>query len=104
MSEENSKIIISIITIIGSIITTYLLPFIKAKTTQKQRENIYTLVNFAVKASEQIFCTECSGPKKKEYVLNYLNEKGIKMSQNDLEILIEAAVKELNITQKKTLK
>ena len=69
----------------------------KSKTTEKQRDNIYTLVLLAVRAAEQIFNTEGQGLLKKEFVVDYLNSKGIKISIEDLEIFIEAAVKELEI-------
>ena len=36
---------------------------------------------------------------KKKYVVEYLRNKGINISEEDLNILIEAAVRELNLLQ-----
>ena len=37
--------------------------------------------------------------RRKEYVINYLSSKGIKLTVEDLNIFIEAAVLELNLIQ-----
>jgi hypothetical protein len=86
-----------IIPIIGLIVTYLLVPYLKANTTQKQRDSIYFWVQLAVQAAEQIFShVKGAGSDKKEFVLEFLKEKGIKVSKEDLNILIEAAVLELN--------
>lgn len=86
-----------IIPIIGLVVTYLLVPYLKANTTQKQRDSIYFWVQLAVQAAEQIFShMEGAGADKKEFVLEFLKEKGIKVSKEELNILIEAAVLELN--------
>ncbi len=99
MDEGIVKIILAIISLAGVIITGVLVPYVKAKTTETQRENIYQVVMFAVKAAEQIYFQPGMGEKKKEYVVNYLNSKGIKITKEDLDLFIESAVKELNLVQ-----
>lgn len=85
------------------ILGAYLVPYIKSVTTAKQRENTYFLIQLAVKAVEQIFPGHGIGDIKKDEVLKYLEFKGIYLTDEDLEILIEAAVRELNILQEKLL-
>lgn len=96
----NKEIVLAIIGLLGTIITYVLVPYLKSKTTETQRENIYFLVTLAVQAAEQIYFKPGQGEKKKEYVINYLSSRGIKLTVEDLNIFIEAAVKELNLVQK----
>lgn len=88
-----------IIPILGAIITYILVPFFKAKTTKEQRENIYFWVTVAVQAAEMIYKEKGQGKLKKSYVVDFLVNKGIDITLDELDILIEAAVKELNLAQ-----
>jgi len=90
------QITLALISIIGALITYVLVPYLKAKTTETQQKKIETVVNIAVKAAEQIFSTPGAGQDKKDYVLSVLNSKGIKIDQSQLDLLIEAAVYQLN--------
>ena len=103
MNEGLVKIILAIIALLSTIITYVLVPYLRSKTTEKQRSNIYTLVMLAVQAAEQIYIKQGEGQKKKEYVIGYLSSKGIKLTIEDLDMMIEAAVKELNIWQEQLL-
>lgn len=88
-----------IIILLGTVITYVVIPYIKAKTTEEQRNNIYFWVQVAVNAAEQIYVEKGMGMIKKKYVVEYLRNKGINISEEDLNILIEAAVRELNLLQ-----
>lgn len=103
MNINLTEIIVALIGLLGLIITGVLVPYIRSKTTAEQRENIYTIVLLAVQAAEQIFFKPGEGEKKKQFVIDYLSSRGIKLTIEDLNILIEAAVKELNIIQQKAL-
>lgn len=104
MDEGIVKIILAVIGLLGTIITVVLVPYIKSKTTANQRDNIFTLIAIAVSAAEQVLKIEDpTGEKRKRYVVEYLNTKGVKITNYDLDIFIEAAVKELNIVQDKAL-
>lgn len=103
MNEGLVKIILALIALLSTIITYVLVPYLRSKTTEKQRSNIYTLVMLAVQAAEQIYIKQGEGQKKKEYVIGYLSSKGIKLTIEDLDMMIEAAVKELNIWQEQLL-
>ena len=99
MNDGLVKIILALIGLLGTIVTYVLVPYIKSKTTEKQRDNIYNLILIAVRAAEQIYNNSGQGKLKKEYVITYLNSRGIKLTIEDLDLFIEAAVLELNIVQ-----
>ncbi|MEI6296270.1 MAG: phage holin, LLH family [bacterium] len=93
------KIVLAIISILGTLVTSFLVPYIKSKTTAEQLANVKFWVEIAVKAAEQIFDIPESGEDKKAYVLKFLATKGIVLTVEELNALIESAVKELNLTQ-----
>lgn len=97
----NIDIIVKIIIpVLGAIITYLIVPFIKEKTTRQQRDNVYELVKIAVFAAEQMADAGLINMPKKEYVINYISSKGINITIQDLDTMIEAAVKELKIAEK----
>ena len=85
-----------IIPILGAILTYLIVPLILQKTTKQQRENVYFWVTVAVGAAEQIYREKGQGKLKKEYVVDFLVSKGINITIQELDVLIEAAVLELN--------
>lgn len=88
-----------IIFVIG-LITKYLIPWLKTKSDNEALQHIEEWVRNAVSAAEQVITGSLQGANKKEYVLDnihkLLNEKGIKITEEQLEMLIEAAVKAMN--------
>ncbi|MGJ0847406.1 phage holin [Tissierella praeacuta] len=94
--EAFVKIGTALIALIGAIITYVIVPFLKSKTTEKQRDTAKFWVQIAVNAAEQIYKEKGKGNLKKEYVLEFLNSKGIKITDEQLDALIEATVYELN--------
>lgn len=90
-----------LIPLLGAILTYLIVPLILQKTTKQQRENIYFWVTVAVQAAEMIYKGKGQGKLKKEYVIDFLTSKGIRLTIQELDALIEAAVLELNITKEK---
>ena len=90
-----------IIPILGAILTYLIWPLIDQKTTKEQRENIMSLVRIAVAAAEQMKDAGLIEIPKKEYVVDFINKKGIEITMSELNAMIEAAVKELNLEQDK---
>lgn len=79
-----------VIRILVVIIGTYLINLIRSYKLEKW-------VQIAVNAAEQIFNEKGLGEKKKEYVVNFIKDKfKFNLSISELDVLIEAAVKELN--------
>lgn len=86
-----------IIALAGSVVLGLLVPYIRANTTKVQRDNIQLVVEIAVFAAEQIYKGPKMGTIKKQEVLDYLAFKGINLTDEDLDMLIEAAVMQLNL-------
>lgn len=86
----------AIIALAAAIITSILIPYIKSRTTAEQQENINAWVQIAVTAAEQIFNGSGRGAEKKEYVIGFLADKGFKLDEASVNVLIESAVKALN--------
>lgn len=91
-----TPIVEAILALVAAIITVFVIPWIKSKTTAQQREDIVAWVNVAVSAAEQIYNGPGRGKEKKKYVINYLNSKGFKIDEATVDILIESAVLKLN--------
>jgi len=99
MDEGLVQIVLAVIALLGTVITIVAVPYLRSKTTKEQRENIYNIVKIAVFATEQLKKAGLIDIPKKEYVVQYLNKKGVKLTEADLDMFIESAVKELNIKQ-----
>jgi hypothetical protein len=91
-----TPILNAVIALVAAVISAFLIPFIRSKVSAQRLATVAELVNFAVKAAEQIYAGSGRGEEKKAYVVNYLAEKGyvLDVSQVSTEInnLIESAV------------
>lgn len=79
----------------AAIITTFVVPYIKSKTTKEQQTQINEWVRIAVSAAEQVYEGPGKGDEKKVYVLTWLSNHGISIDEDKLDAMIEAAVYEL---------
>lgn len=96
-----TPIVNAVIALIAAIITTFLIPWIKSKIDAAKLAQIVEWVGIAVRAAEQIYNESGMGEKKKQYVLDFLADKGFTIDPNSINAMIEAAVKNLNIEQNK---
>ena len=94
-----TPIISAVLTLIISLITAFLIPYIKAKTTDEQFKTIKLWVQVAVQAAEMLYVG--SGEEKKKYVVDFLNSKGFTLNTEEIDNLIESAVLELKQSQVK---
>ena len=83
------------VVLIASIVTTFVVPWIKSKVANEDMAIFLRWVEIAVAAAEQLY-ESTDGEKKKAYVLSYLLEKGYTVDVDDLENAIEAAVLKLH--------
>ncbi len=84
-----------LLSMLAVIVTTYLIPWIKAHTTHKQQEYIRAAAHVAVYAAEKFYGAG-HGDKKLEYAEKVLKEDyGITLNLNKLEAVIDAAIKEM---------
>lgn len=89
-----------VVMVATALITTYLIPWIKSHTDTTKLYAVMRWAREAVLAAEQIYGAE-TGAEKKRYALDLLakivEDAHIDMTKAELEMLIEAAVGEMNI-------
>ena len=90
-----TPILEAVATLAVALITTFVVPYIKSKTTLEQQTQINEWVRIAVSAAEQVYDGPGQGDKKKAYVLTWLAGHGIAIDEDKLDAMIEAAVYEL---------
>lgn len=98
MKVDLTQIILAVITLIGGVLSGFVIPWIKSKLDDHQYDLLATLVRVGVFAAEQLFTRE-QWKEKKEYVVNLLNENGYSVDVTAVDALIEATVRELRIEQ-----
>lgn len=96
------QIVVGIIAVLSAIVVYFIIPFIRANTEVKDVEAVLILVRQAVMAAEQIYKGQGKGAIKYKYVKDKLTDLGL--SDSEIEVLIESAVKELNLWQEEVLK
>lgn len=103
MDEKLFQIILMLIPILSAIITSFVIPFIREKIGSEKLVKYEYWATQAVQAAEMLFNEKGMGKTKKEYVVNFLNEmfnkNKIVITEEQLDILIEAAVKQMKIEE-----
>ncbi len=104
MSEMIFEILKLVVMIAVFIVTCYLIPWIRGKIGQDKLDEITKWVNAAVLMAQQVYFAK-TGAERKAIVVdllkNILIAKNISVSDEQLDILIEAAVKAMRIEEKK---
>lgn len=90
-----TQIIVAVIGLLSAVISAYLVPYIKAKTTNEQRMNALMWTQIAVQAAEMIYNQSGMGKEKFDYVKRFLVEKGFDYDEKEVKALIESAVLKL---------
>ncbi len=91
-----TPVVNAVIALAAALVTAFVIPWVKSKTTAAQREEINYWVKIAVTAAEQIYLGAGKGKEKKKYVLDFLAEKNLKIDEESVDLMIESAVKEMN--------
>lgn len=92
---DYTVIIQAVVTLIVALISYFVIPWLKANKTQKQIDTWAFWVDVAVAAAEQIFKSD-QWSEKKQYVVNYLKDKGITYDSATVNNMIESAVLKLH--------
>ena len=99
MRDITLELLKLLIMIASLLIARYAVPWIKAKTNNEVMQAIIDWTFQAVHAAEQAYQSE-TGPERKAIVTDFLKrvlkQKNIALSDEEIDILIEAAVKEMN--------
>ena len=94
MNIDYTELLQAIIALLATIITTFLIPFIKKKLSAEKVEELRKWVGVAVKAAEQLYGSK-TGQQKKDYVVAFLLPKGIVFDTEEVNAMIEAEVYKL---------
>ena len=94
MNIDYTELMQAVIALLATIITTFLIPFLKKKLSLEKFEELKKWVSVAVNAAEQIYGSK-TGQEKKEYVISFLLSKGIVFNVDEVTALIEAEVYKL---------
>ena len=90
-----TPILNAVIALAAALITAFLIPWIRKKIGAENMDDFLQWVEIAVAAAEQLY-ESTDGEKKKEYVVDFLEDKGFKFNMEELENAIEAAVLHLH--------
>lgn len=100
MNEVSFLVLKIVLAVVASLITTYLIPILKEILDGMKDRKLANAIEKAVKAAEQTFKGSGQGAAKKEDVLQsiqeWLEKKGIQITEKQLDQLIEAAVYAMN--------
>lgn len=105
MNETLFQIILGVISILGTILTSIIVPYIKEKIGNEKLAKYEYWASMAVECAEMIFKEQGMGETKKEYVINFLNQmfnkNKVVITEEQIEILVESAVKQMKLNEDK---
>lgn len=105
MNDDIFKIILGLISILGTILTGIVVPYVKEKIGNEKLAKYEEWATLAVRSAEMIFSDKGMGEAKKEYVINFLNDlfnkNKVVITPEQIEILLEAAVKSMKLDEGK---
>ena len=99
MNENLFNVIISLIPVLGTIITSFLIPCIRVHINTARLSQYKEWAMLAVKAADMLWKETGHGSDKKAYAVEFLNNlfntKKTTITEEQLNVLIESAVKEM---------
>ena len=98
MNLDLTQIVVALIGLLGIIITSVVVPMVKANTSVKTQTIITNIIKTAVYAAQQIYTPEQWREKKEfamDQVLKGLEQYGIALDTESVSDAIEAALKEI---------
>lgn len=106
MNEVIFEIIKVVVMLAALLIARYMIPWLREKIGAEKMEQIEKWAAYAVKMAEQVYGGQTGADRKSivtEFLRKILTAKKIALSEDQLNVLIEAAVKEMNMQQKKEI-
>ena len=83
------------IMLVAILLTTFLIPWIKANLTVKQTESLLKWAEIAAAAAQQLYW-DMDGETRKQHALELLAEKGFDVNSAEVQNALEAAVLKLH--------
>lgn len=100
MNDQLFNVVLLFISVIGAIITGFIVPYFKTKLSATQMEEINKWVTKAVEAAEVLFDSPKTGVEKREYVISFIdnmfNSKKEIITRTQIQVLLEAAWLQMN--------
>lgn len=90
-----TPILNAFITLLGLLLTTFLIPWIRTKISNEKLKEIQKWTSVGVKAAEMIYTESGMGDVKKKYVRKFLESKGYNLDIETVDALIEATVRDM---------
>ena len=102
MSDITFEALKLVVMIVALVVARYLIPWFKTSIDEHKMNQIITIIESAVQMAQQVHASE-SGETKKTIVVNYvhrmLSKKDLTISEEELDTLIEAFVKQLKVAE-----
>jgi hypothetical protein len=86
----------ALIALVSSVVTVFLIPWLKTKLTNEQLNKAHGIIQIGVFAAEKLYGAG-KGDQKFKYVEDLLKAKKIKLDTMTLKAMIEAEVKKLDM-------
>lgn len=90
-----TPIINAFIALVAALISAFVIPWLKRKTSQHDIEEMMKWIEIAVSAAQQLYY-QLNGSERKEYVQQFLLSKGYDISSKEVDAAIESAVLKLH--------
>lgn len=90
-----TPIINAVIALLAALISAFVIPWLKRKTNEQDRETLLKWVEIAVAAAQQLY-HQLEGAERKQYVRAFLASKGYDVNDHEVDNAIEAAVLKLH--------
>ena len=99
------SLIEAVLTVVILVVVRYVVPAIKTTVGEKNLQEVVSWVTVFVQAAEMKFLGNKTGAEKKAYVVDLLtkelNKRKIEITDEQMDALIESAVKQLKIAEEK---
>lgn len=104
MNELEMKIVELVIAVVIALCGRYAVPYFKTLMTNAKFAKVVEYIKLAVKAAEKLYDESGKGAEKKAYVLNFVSgvllKMNIKITDDEINTLIESAVEDLDLLKK----
>lgn len=100
MKTEVFEVVVLTLKLVLLLMTVFVVPAVRKwvleNTTKEQRDTALFWIKQVTRIAEEIYKQKGAGKLKKEWVLDWLNKNGVKLSDEQLSILIDMVVDEYN--------
>jgi len=94
------NLVMLVVMIVAALVSRYLIPILKSQIGAQNYDMIYSLVEDAVLMAQQVMEQEPGEDRKKfvmRYALDRLEEYGLKVDEELISVMVEAAVKRMKL-------